>query len=108
MPLYNIVKVTTATTGTGTVTLGSAVSGFLTFAQAGVIDGSTVSYGIIEGTNREIGRGVYSASANTMTRATVLNSTNSNGLITLAGAAQIYLTPNSKDISNYATSVIYA
>lgn len=108
MPLYNLVKVSTATTGTGTVTLGAAVSGFLTFAQGGVTDGATVSYGIVEGTNREVGTGVYSASAGTMTRATILNSTNSNGLITLAGAAQVYLTVTNEDIPGYASSVIYA
>ena len=36
MALHNLARVTSATTGTGTLTLGSAVSGFLTFADAGV------------------------------------------------------------------------
>lgn len=42
--LYNLARMTTATTGTGTITLGSAVGGFRTFAEAGATDGQTVSY----------------------------------------------------------------
>ena len=59
---YNLAKMTTATTGTGTITLGYAVSGFLTFANAGVQNGETVSYAIRDGANSEVGRGVYTSS----------------------------------------------
>jgi hypothetical protein len=94
---FNLARVTTATVGTGTVTLGSAVSGFLTFANAGVVDGATVTYAIKEGSNSEIGRGVYSSSGPTLTRATILESTNSGSAITLAGAAEVFLTPAAED-----------
>ena len=53
--LYNLARVNTATTGTGTITLGSAVAGYLTFALAGVADGDVVDYGIKDGSNSEIG-----------------------------------------------------
>lgn len=91
MALLNLVKVNTATTGTGTMTLGSAVTGFLTMAQAGAVDGATYSYGISDGSASEVGYGVYTASGTTLTR-NVINSTNSNALITLSGTAKVYIT----------------
>lgn len=97
--LYNLARMTTATTGTGTITLGSAASGFLTFAQAGVADGETVTYAIEDGSNREIGRGVYTASGTTLTRS-VLKSTNSDAAINLSGSAQVFVTAASDDFND--------
>lgn len=96
--LVNLVKVNVATTGTGTVTLGTAVSGFLTMAQAGAQSGIHYSYAISDGTNSEIGIGLYNSAGPTMTR-TVLNSTNNNALLNLSGSAVLFITPNSADIS---------
>lgn len=90
---------TTGTTGTGTITLGSAVSSFLTFAQAGVTNGMTVRYSIEDGVNREVGSGVYTTSGTTLTRS-VLLSTNSNNAINLSGSAQVSLTALAEDITN--------
>lgn len=95
--LFNLARMTTATTGTGTITLGSAVSGFLTFALAGVSDGDTVTYAIKDGSNSEIGRGVYTASGTTLTRS-VLKSTNSNSAISLSGSAEVFITAAAEDL----------
>jgi hypothetical protein len=89
--LYNLARMTTATTGTGTLALGSAVEGFLSFAAAGVADGETVTYAIQDGVNSEIGRGVYTAAGTTLTRS-VLKSTNSDAAIALSGSAQVFIT----------------
>jgi len=97
--LVNRAKMATATTGTGTVTLGSAASGYQSFANAGVSDGSTVRYVIEEGNNWEIGTGVYTSTGTTLTR-NVLESSNSGAAITLAGAAEIYITATSEDLSS--------
>lgn len=58
--IYDRVKVTTATTGTGSMTLGSAVSGYRSFLTA-VPSGTIVNYGIEEGTNWELGTGTYTS-----------------------------------------------
>ncbi len=94
--LYNLARMTTATTGTGTITLGSAVAGFLSFVSAGIADGDVITYAIQDGSNSEIGRGTYTASGATLTRS-VLKSTNSNALISLSGSAQVFITPAAED-----------
>ena len=95
--LYNLARMTTATTGTGTITLGSAVSGYLTFLQAGAVDGDVVSYAIKDGANSEIGYGTYTASGTTLTR-NVTKSTNSNAAISLSGSAEVFITARAEDI----------
>lgn len=96
---------TTATSGTGTVTLGSAVSGYLSFANAGVANAEVVTYVLEEGANREIGRGTYTSSGTTLSRDTVLNSTaGGTTKITLAGAAQVFITAAAEDIEQAASA----
>ena len=99
--LYNLARMTTATTGTGTITLGSAATSggvtFLSFAAAGVSDGDTVTYAIADTNASEIGRGVYTASGTTLTRS-VLKSTNSNTAINLSGNAQVFINAAAEDL----------
>src|SRR5208282_2058163 len=90
MALYDLARMTTATTGTGTVTLNAAVSGYLTFAAAGVPNGAVVSYGIADGSNCEVGTGVYGSSGTTLAR-TPLISSNSNAAISLSGNAHVFI-----------------
>ena len=95
--LHNLARMTTATTGTGTLTLGAAVAGHLTFAAAGATNGSTVTYAIADGANSEIGRGLYSSAGPTLTRATILRSTNSGLALNLSGAAEVMVTAAAED-----------
>ena len=97
--LYSLARMTTATTGTGTITLGNAVSGYLSFANAGIQNGDIVSYGIRDGTDSEVGRGTYTASGTTLTR-NVIKSTNSDAAINLSGSAEVYITAIAEDIYN--------
>lgn len=95
--LVNRAYVATATTGTGTITLGAAEPGQLTFAAAGVVDGETVRYVIEDGTSWEIGSGVYTASGTTLTRS-VSQSSNANTPISLSGSAKVFVAPSASDI----------
>jgi hypothetical protein len=101
--LVNRAKMDTATTGTGTITLGSAVAGYQTFAAAGVTDGQTVRYVIEDGTAWEIGSGVYTASGTTLSRS-VLESSNSDNAISLSGTAVVFITAIAADITNTQTA----
>jgi hypothetical protein len=103
--LVNRAKMTTATTGTGTITLGSASTGYQTFADAGVVDADVVRYVIEDGNNWEIGTGTYTASGTTLSR-TVSESTNSDTAIDLSGSAVVYVTAVAEDLEAIGTSAI--
>lgn len=103
--LVNRAKMGTATTGTGTITLGSAESGYQTFADAGVTDGQVVRYVIEDGTNWEIGSGTYTASGTTLTR-TVSESSNSDAAINLSGSAVVYVSATDADFREETVGTI--
>ncbi len=95
--LADLVQQFTATTGTGTVTLGAAVTGFRTVAGAGIADGVVVSYVIQDGTNRETGTGTVGSSGTTLTRTLLASSTGS--LLNLSGSAVVGIAPNAADFT---------
>lgn len=94
MPLWNfeLARMTTATVGTGTITLGTAVTGFKSFAGAGVANSNEVFYGIRDGAHSEIGYGTYTSSGTTLSR-NVIKSTNSDNPISLSGTAEVFIGP---------------
>ena len=98
--LFNRAKVLTATTGTGTITLGDADGGYLSFADAGVVNGDVVRYVIEEGDNFEIGAGTYSSTGPTLTRNPSQSSEANDAKITLAGEAVVFITATKEDFVN--------
>ena len=91
--LNDRVKESSATTGTGTFTLGGAVSGFETFA-AGIGGDNTTYYCIFEtGTNNfEVGLGTLNGAASTLARTYVISSSNSDAKVNFAGATEVFCT----------------
>jgi hypothetical protein len=89
--LKDRVKETTATTGTGTVTLAGASTGFQSFAAIG--NANTTYYTIAgQGTNEwEVGLGTYTLSGTTLSRDTVLSNS-------LGTTAKINFSAGSKDV----------
>lgn len=90
----NRVKETTATTGTGTLTLAGAVTGFQAFSSA-LSNNDTTYYSLIEPSTGsfEVGIGTFTASGTTLARTTILASSNSNNAINLtAGSAEVFIT----------------
>lgn len=94
--LLDRVKVATATTGTGTVTLGSASSPYQTWAASGAISGVSYSYLIEDGTSWELGWGIYDSAGPTLTRNLMSSSTGS--LLNLTGSATVACVANEADI----------
>lgn len=83
------VQETTTTTGTSTMTVGGAVSGFRTWASA-FSNGERVRYGIAGGTEWEVGEGTYT-SGTIQRDGQVLSSSNAGALVNFsAGTKAIY------------------
>jgi len=87
------VRETTTTTGTGTVTLGGAATGFQSFSVIG--NGNTTFYTIqLANTNEwEVGIGTYTSSGTTLSRDTILESSNSGSAVNFsAGTKDVFVT----------------
>ena len=99
--LNDRVKETTTTTGTGTLTLGGAVTGFETFA-AGVGNSNTTYYAVtLPGSSEfEVGLGTLSSDSSTIARSTIISSSNSDSAVNFsAGTKTIFCTiPASKSV----------
>jgi hypothetical protein len=99
------VRETSTTTGTGTLTLDGAVTGFRTFSSA-IGDTNTCYYTITLGADYEIGVGTVGAG--TLARTTVLKSSNSNNAVNFgAGTKDVFATyPGEKAVTTDGTETL--
>lgn len=102
------VRETTSSIGTGAVTLGGPYAGFQPFSVLG--NGNTTYYAIIDPTTGdwEVGIGTYTSSGNTLSRTTVLSSSNSGSLVTFgAGVKDVICTqPSERNVYVVGTDVV--
>jgi len=92
--LADRVKETTTSTGTTAITLAGAATGYQTFSSA-VGDANTTYYTIADqtGANWEVGIGTYTSAGNTLSRDTVLASSNAGALVTFtSGTKDVFVT----------------
>jgi len=90
--LKDRVKETTTTTGTGTVTLDGASTGYQSFSAIG--NANTTYYCIAgQGTSEwEVGIGTYTSSGTTLSRTTILASSNSGSAVNFsAGTKDVFV-----------------
>jgi hypothetical protein len=122
--LADRVKETTSSTGTTAIILAGAATGYQTFSSA-VGNANTTYYTIADqtGANWEVGIGTYTTSGNTLSRDTVLASSNAGNLVAFtAGVKDVFIsypaeralyaggplgTPSSGTLTN-ATGYTYA
>lgn len=99
--LKDRVKETTTTTGTGTVTLAGAATGFQSFSAIG--NGNTTYYCIAgQGTSEwEVGIGTYTSAGTTLSRTTILASSNSGSAVNFsAGTKDVFVTyPSERSVN---------
>ncbi len=115
--LGNLIRVYTASIGTGDILLGNKVQGFVTIAEEGSIaDQDVVSYGLqVYATNgginaSEVGSATYDQATNSLINRTPVTSTNNNNAVSLPGPTapiptQVFITALASDITAFAGTV---
>jgi hypothetical protein len=101
--LANRVKETTTTTGTGTVTLLGASTGFQSFAIIGNANTTYYTIASQSGSEWEVGIGTYTSSGTTLARTTVLSNssaTQPSALSFSAGTKDVFVTYPSEYTAN--------
>lgn len=90
MRFADAVLETSSTTGTGTFSLGGAVSGHQGFNDE-MADGDLTYYFATDGSNWEAGYGTLSSSPNQLTRDVVLASSNGDAAVSFPGGSTLYI-----------------
>ena len=109
------VLVTTTTTGTGTYQLGSAVTGFLTPALAGISTGARMPFVVVDSltapTAFEVGEGIYTSGSPATLARTQIRRNTSGGTSAInwgAGTKYILLAPSAANLPAYDTNGLLA
>jgi hypothetical protein len=102
------VRETTNSTGTGTITLAGPYSGFQAFSVLGT--GNTTYYAIVDPTTGswEVGIGTYTSAGNTLSRDTVLSSSNAGALVPFAAGLKdaICTQPSERNVYVVGSNVV--
>ena len=107
--LFDRVRETTTTTGTGTVTLGGAATGYTTFTAV-LASGDTTYYVIADqgGANWETGYGTFTTAGTTLARTTILASSNAGAAVNFgAGSKDVWMTNPAFLISRIHPLLVY-
>ena len=102
MPRFadRVKETVTGTPGTGSITLGGAVSGFQTFAAGfSTMRPCVIVYAIEDGTAWEVGNGTLNSTGTTLTR-DLLRSSSTGSFLSLTAAAVVFCTPSAETIDN--------
>jgi hypothetical protein len=88
--LFNMRRMTVTVGGTGTLTLGVAVSGWRAFSAAPAIPtGTILNYRINDGADWELQQGIYNAAAGTITRRYASPESTTGALLNVTTAATV-------------------
>jgi hypothetical protein len=98
--LYDRVQQTGTANTTISFTLSGSVTGYQSFAVVG--NGNTTYYGATDTSgNWEVGIGTYSTTGPTLTRTTILASSNTGSAVTFSGTVTVFVTYPSERSINY-------
>lgn len=106
LKVANRVKESTLTSGNGTIALAGAMNGYQSFSSV-LSNGDTTYYTIVNADNWEVGIGTYSSG--TLSRDSILSSSNSNNKLSLSGQSFIFIAyPSEKSVYKDANGQVVA
>ena len=86
--VYDRIQQTGTANTTVSFTLSATSTGYQSFAAVG--NGNTTYYSANDGTNWEVGLGTYSTTGPTLTRTTILSSSNAGAAVTFSGTVTVF------------------
>lgn len=104
--LKDRVKEGTTTSGTGTVVLNGAATGYQSFAVIG--NGNQTYYAISGGSDYEVGIGTYFSGNTSLSRDTILASSNANAAVVLSGSYDVFVTYPAEEAVYVENGAVFA